>query len=77
MKLHVMLTRSFVGGGGRGRGKREERSRFSIIFWFLFCFSSRDGVKMEKRWGGVGKAKVVDTQFTSLNGQVNTEESLP
>ena len=32
--------------------EREERSRLSIIFWFPFCFSNRDRVKMEKGVGG-------------------------
>ena len=43
-----------IGAGGEGGREREERSRFSIIFWFLFCFSNRDRVQMEK---GVRGAK--------------------
>ena len=73
-----MLTRSFVGGGGGGGGRGKNGQDFQLYSGFYFAFLAG----MEWRWrkgggGGVGKAKVVDTQFTSLNGQVNTEESLP
>ena len=58
------------GGGGRGRNGQD------FQLYSGFCFAFLKGQSADGERGKGGKAKVVDTQFTSLNGPVNMEESL-
>ena len=56
--------------GGRGRNGQD------FQLYSGFCFAFLKGQSADGERGKGGKAKVVDTQFTSLNGPVNMVESL-